>query len=886
MPTGSLRFFALALSLLSFALLPGADTPAFDSLRITREVEPIAQAVFLTLDPSKDDFSGSVRIDVVVHAQTASFRLHALGPIFSSAALTDLAGRSLSLVAKITEADLGIVTLTAPTPIPKGTYALTIAFTNTYNRSGVGLYKTISRGDAYLFTQLEDRHARRAFPCWDDPAFKIPWQLNVNVPATLAAVANASIAHESTDTAQGTKTLSFGRTPPMPSYLVAFAIGPLEFVPVPGLSIPGRIITPRGQSALAAEAARISPALLAHLEAYFGVPYPYEKLDQIAVPEYVFGAMENAGLITYRDELLLMEPTKPSFQARRSLANVAAHEMAHMWFGDLVTMTWWDDLWLNESFADWMCAKIVDQAHPEYRIFIQQISAIQGAMRTDALPSVTPIRRPLTARDDPSLVLDELTYSKGKAILRMVENWIGPENFRAAMRAYFLQHRWGNTTAADLWAAFDANSTENISAMLAAFIEKPGIPFITLSLQPDGKLQLTQRRFANLGAAPAPGHWQVPVTLTWSTKGQLHHERVLLREESQLLDVPGLAGADWIYPNAGETGYYRWNLPPELNSRLARHTAQLSTLERFGLLDNASALLNAGQLGGGDYLALLTAFATDEEPEITQKIAGALASARDTFVREDRLPSFNLLRAALLRPALTRIGLQPRPGEPAHVAPLRTTLISALGGTIADPAVVAYARELTAAYLKSPSSLDDSLASAALSVAAHHGDAALFDTIQTALEQAATPNTRSNFIDALGAFHDVTLARRALTYSLAGKLSSTDFLSIPRRISSGEREFCQLAVDWIIANYDSIKAKAPALYLAGLINLASNDDKLFSELRDFLRDPSRTSAMIEKNIIKVGERVELRTRLREKEQTSVNAYLDTFPGKTVTEKTR
>ena len=881
------RILAVAASLLLSVLsLRAADAPAFDPLRLTREVEPVAQAVTLNLDPARDDFSGSVRIDVVVHAPTTSFRLHALGPIFSSAALTDLAGRSLTLTAKITEADLGIVTLTAPSPIPKGTYALTIAFTNTYNRSGVGLYKTVSRGDAYLFTQFEDRHGRQAFPCWDDPAFKIPWQLTVTVPASLAAVANASIAQESTDAVRGTKTLAFGRTPPMPSYLVALAVGPLEFVPVPGLSIPGRIITPRGQSALAAEAVRISPALLAHLEAYFGVPYPYEKLDQIAVPEYVFGAMENAGLITYRDELLLMDPAKPSFDARRWLANVAAHEMAHMWFGDLVTMTWWDDLWLNESFADWMCAKIVDQAHPEYRIFIQQIAAIQGAMRTDALPSVKPIRRPLTARDDPSLVLDDLTYSKGKAILRMVESWIGPENFRTAMRAYFLKHRWGNTTAADLWAAFDANSTENISAMLAAFIEKPGIPFITLSLQPDGKLQLTQRRFTNLGAAPAPGHWQVPLTLTWSSKGQLHHERVLLKDPSQLLDVPGLAGADWIYPNADETGYYRWSLPPELNARLARHTAQLSTLERFGLLDNASALLNAGQLAGGDYLAFLTAFATDEEPEITQKIAGALASVRDTFVREDRLPTFNLLRAALLRPALTRIGLQPRPGEPGHVAPLRTTLIGALGGTIADPAVVAYARELTAAYLKSPSSVDDSLAYAALGVAAHHGDAALFDTIQTALEQAATPSARSNFIGALGSFHDVALARRALTYSLAGKLNSTEFLSIVHRISAGDPEFRHLAVTWAIANYDPIKAKAPALYLSGLINLASGDEALFAQLRDFLRDPSRTSAMIEKNITKVGERVELRTRLREKEQTSVDAYLDTFPGKALPDKPR
>ena len=226
--------------------------------------------------------------------------------------------------------------------------------------------------------------------------------------------------------------------PPMPSYIVTIAVGPFEYVPIPGLSVPGRIITPKGQTAMAAEAVRLAPPLLSRLEEYFGIPYPYAKLDQIAVPEYVYGAMENAGLITYTDRLLLMDPEQPSFSARRRLANVMAHEMAHMWFGDLVTMQWWDDLWLNESFADWMCGRIVEHQFPEFRIQLTESRAIKGAMRSDALPSITAIRRPVTGETDLAQLVDELTYDKGKGILNMVENWIGPAKFRDTMRTYFL----------------------------------------------------------------------------------------------------------------------------------------------------------------------------------------------------------------------------------------------------------------------------------------------------------------------------------------------------------------------------------------------------------------------------------------------------------------
>jgi alanyl aminopeptidase len=862
------------------AVLLAAATSLFaqtnDPLRLDRNVEPVAQAVELTLDPARDDFSGRVRINLVVHEAARSFRLHALEPVLGTAMLTDAAGRVVPLAHEVTEPKVGLVTLTAAAPIAPGAYVLEIGFTNTFNRAGLGLYKTVSRGDAYLFTQFEDRYARKAFPCWDEPSFKIPWQLTITVPAALEVVNNSPPAQESRG--GGTKTVAFGRTPPMPAYLVALAVGPFEYVPVPGLPVPGRIITPRGQSALAGEAVRLSPAVFSRLETYFGIPYPYAKLDQIAVPEYVFGAMENAGLITYVDSLLLIDPAHPPFSARRQLANVIAHETAHMWFGNLVTMAWWNDLWLNESFADWICIKVTADAYPEFRLNLQQVTDTHVAMRTDAQPSVLPVRRAVTGADDPEQFVDELTYNKGKAVLGMAENWIGPETFRTAMRAYFSQHRWGNTTAADLWAAFDQASGKNISALIDTFIEQPGLPVVDFAVQPCDRLQLSQHRFANMGIRPADQLWQVPVTFTWGAGNQVHHERVLLASASQTVVIPGLGGADWIYPNTGEYGYYRWTLPAAFNARLAsRAVAVLSPGERLGLLDNVSALLDAGQLSGADYLAYLAAFAGDPELEVTQKVIEGLGKIRTAFIRPDHADKFNAFVRALLQPALARIGVQPAAGEPAHHAPLRVLLYGQLGKELADPAVIAAARDLSGRYLADPSSLDAGLARAALSVAAYHGDDALFGRVRSALEKSGNPSARANFIDALGHFHDPALVDRALDYSLTAALNSTEFLRVALGVSNlADRQ--RQVVEWVMANFNAIKAKAPPQRTANLIFLAdSGDAALFEQLKTFLLDPVRATQSAAINIAKTGDRVTLRRLLRDKELASVDAYLATYP---------
>lgn len=865
------------LPLLAVALAAALPAAEPDPLRLTREVVPVAQSVALTLDPASTTYSGRTAIDVVAASAFTSFRLHAEGPVVQHATLVAPDGTATTLAAEVTHVGQGLVTLTAPATLPAGPYRLALEFTAPVHHDGLGLYQTVSRGDAYLFTQFEDRHARKAFPCWDEPSFKIPWQLTLTVPAALEVVANAAVALESRDGAW--KTVAFGRTPPMPSYLVAFAVGPFEAVPVPGLAVPGRILTPRGQAALAAEAVRLAPPLLARLEEYFGIPYPYAKLDQLAVPEYVYGAMENAGLITYTDRLLLMDAERPSFNQRRRLANVMTHEMAHMWFGDLVTMAWWDDLWLNESFADWIAGRVSQHQFPEFRLQIQESRSVKAAMRSDALPSITAIRRPVTANTDLAQLADELTYNKGKGILTMVENWIGPAQFRAALRLYFERHRWGNTVAADLWSAFSTTSGADLSGLLAGFIEQPGVPLVTLALEPEGRLRLTQRRFHNLGAPPLPGQWRIPVVLAWGRGAETHRERILLTAPEQVVALPGLAAADWIYPNADEAGYYRWSLDPDLNARLATHVAALQPIERVGLLDNTSALFNAGLIAGGDYLAYVTAFGRDPDPDVNSSVIGSVGGLERTFITPATRAAYHAYRAALLRPILDRIGLQPVAGEPEVHGPLRTALYSALGFEAADPAVVAECRRLAALFLEQPRLVEPALRGTALAVTAYHGDAAFFGTLQAALAGAATPQVRAAVIGALGSVHDPVLAEQALALSLTPALNSTEFLGIVNGLAD-DPDLNGLAVEWAMAHYDALAAKAPPEYTARLIGLAAGAEPArFHQWRAFLQAPGRTSEFAEVNIAKATERLELRLRLRAKEQANIERYLATFPGR-------
>ena len=849
------------------APVAGADSPAPAAGRLGTDVVPVSQDVRLVVDARKPDYTGSVRVELDVRRPAATFSLHAEEMDIRRLALTGPGGP-----AEVTHAASGKARLdvTAKAPLAPGRYTLEIDFANEYDTRATGLYKVKAAGDDYLFTQFEADEARQAFPCWDEPSFKIPYRMTVVVPAEHVAVSNTPIV---TDTVKdGQRTVEFARTRPLPSYLLALATGPLEFVPIPGLSIPGRVVTVKGASHLAGEAVRTTPPVLAALERYFGRPYPYEKLDLIAVPEFWPGAMENPGAITFRDSILLLDSRAASAAQRRSLVAINAHELAHMWFGDLVTMAWWDDLWLNESFASWMGDKVTAEAFPEFRIELDAVQGVQRAMVTDARLSTRAIRQPVTVLDNLLQAADELAYQKGQAVLGMVEAWVGPAVFRKGVLDYLAAHEWKNATAADLWGALSKAAGKDVGGMLATFLDQPGIPFVTVEPTQGARVRISQRRFANHGVTAPATSWQIPVRLKYDVGGRIMTRTVLLAGPTQEVELE--TPVRWVHPNADEGGYYRWSVPaPVLQALADGGEKAMSARERVGFIGNASALLDAGALRGDAYLRLLKPFANDPEPDVVTSLIASLGKVKNAFVTPEVEPAWSGYVRQVLRPALDRFGKDRRAGEPESVSLLRPQLLLWMGREGADPEVLEHAGTVARAYMADPASADPSIAGVALQLHALKGDRALFDEYRRRVEAATVPADRARYLGALGYFREPAIVEDALRYTLEGKLRPQEMFTIPTGMGTAVGSEAR-AYRFFTENYGVIQQKLPPMFLAFMPRIASgcNEERVVAA-RTFFADPTRAVAGMEKEMVQVAELVKDCASLRAREGAAVAAYL-------------
>jgi alanyl aminopeptidase len=775
----ALATVALAVTMLAFCDPAHAGPAGGETGRLDRTVVPTFQSVRLTLDPSQADYRGDVHMDLAVAVATDSFRLHARELEIISVVLRGPAGE---IPVRYESGANSVLTVRASVPLAPGPYGLDIAFANRFDTRANGLYRLETGGDWYCYTQFEADAAREAFPCWDEPGFKIPWQLTLTVPAAASAVSNTPV--EGAAARGNVKTVTFRKTQPLPSYLVAIAVGPFEYVPIPGMSVPGRVVTTRGASRLAAEAVRITPPLLAALEQYFERRYPYEKLDLLAVPEFAAGAMENAGAITFRDELLLVDPATASARQRSRLIATTAHELAHMWFGDLVTLAWWDDIWLNESFASWMGDKVAAGYAPQYRYEIQSLRGRQNAMRTDARPSTRAIRQPVGADDNFDRLFDELSYDKGHAVLTMLESWIGEDTFRKGVLRYIGKHAGGSATGADLWRALSEASGRDIAATTASFLEQPGVPLVTVEPLAGGRLRLIQRRFRHAASAPSESLlWKIPVNLRWSDGRQTHARSVLLESAEQTIALEPAETPRWIHANAGERGYYRWSAPAAMLERIAEQPGALDVRERVGLLGTLDALVEGGVVGGDTWVRVLARFAGDESPEVVGAVVEGWEKIRRVLVSGAMEGSFLLATRRLLRPALDRFGLRPARGEPDAVKLMRPGLLAALAVHGNDDEVQAWADASARTYLADPARVDGTVAGAALNLAARRGDDSLFARYRRRFETTKIPAERARLLTALGHFRAPERIERALDYTLAGPLRPQELMVIPREIA-------------------------------------------------------------------------------------------------------
>ena len=668
----------------------------------------------------------------------------------------------------------------------------------------------------------------------------------------------------------GSIAYQFMETPPLSSYHLAMAVGRFDATRIPDLAVPGYVYTTVGKSELAESAAKETAKILGALEAYFGTPYPYRKIDFLALPEFPFGAMENVGAVTYRDDILLLDPERAGPTDVQTMVGVIAHELAHMWYGNLVTMEWWNDLWLNEAFATWMAGKVVRQEYPELRTHLSLASSY--AMTVDARPSTLPIRKPITSEAD---IMDGLglAYSKGQGILSMIEQWIGEEAFATAIRTYMERHAYGNTTAADLWRALSEQSDADVGAVMGSFLDQAGFPLIRLGTD-GGKLVVSQERFLNHGVEAPAQQWVVPVSLKYEQKGEVKTRTVLLSDARSTIDL----GPDvsWVLPDAGANGYYRWSLPEGDLRSLARQAQEVLTdRERRALLANLRALLDAGELSGDAFLALIEPFVSDPTPEVVASALAQLDDVRTMMLPDASDPRFKQWIADIVAPALDAIGLEPREDEEIAVRNLRPTLVYYLGEVAENADVIEHARRYAGDHLAGTRTVYSGLAASFFDVAAANGDARLYDAIRRAYESSSLPDERSMLLSALGNFTDSELREKALEYNLGEAVKPPDRGDILLAMDNSEDAKNQRWT-WLENNYQRLADAIPQFripYLPYAFPLDCRLDRL-DRLKTFFADAERTSPAIERTIAKLSDQTEDCARLKERTSDSIVAYME------------
>lgn len=764
-----------------------APTPPPPEVRLPAGPRPTRAALELTVDPREETFSGRAAIDVELPEATSFIWLNATELELTSAGAT--AGGD-AVTARVVPGGEDFVGLAFARPVGPGGVRLELAWrARLDSERSRGVYRVQEPdGEHYAYTFFEPLDARRAFPGFDEPAYKIPWRLTFHVRAGDVALGNSPVESE-TDRGDGWKTVVLAESKPMPSYLVAFVVGPFDVVDAGtagGHGTPLRFVVPRGRGGELGYAREVTPRIVTLLEEYFGAPYPYEKLDVAVVPRY-WGTMEHPGLVALGQPLTLISAAEDSLQRRRIYANIAIHELAHYWFGDLVTMAWWDDTWLNEGLAYWLDQKITDRLEPTWRYGLESLGWVQAVMKADSLATVKRVRQPVNTRDDVQRSFDNyITYGKGAAVIGMFEAWIGEETFRRAIRRYLEAHAWGNATTEDLFAAIDAEAGAGVAAALATFLDQPGVPLVSVSLEcPRGgtpRLALAQERYLPTGSrADAAQIWQVPVCVRWGSRQGTGRACTLLRAPSGTLELEGARRCpDWVVGNEGARGYYRVAYPPELLSALGRRLGKLPVAEQVAFLADARALVLAGRLPIGDALALATKVSADRGAD--RLLLGA-ALAIFGEVRDDLLPRDVRLRyAKLVRTLFSAragaLGWTPREGESPDDRLLRVSLLRLLGLVGEDPKVIAETRRLTLLWLDDRAAVDADLAEAALGVAARFGDAALFDRLLAEARRTTDREDRASVLAALGRFTDPVLLDRALEVLLSGEFDLREAVSI------------------------------------------------------------------------------------------------------------
>jgi aminopeptidase N len=885
--------------------------------KLPKEVVPTEYAIRIAPNLENLTFAGSETVKLNVRSPVHQLVLNGLELKIEGASVD---GKELPLPAIKTDNEKELLSLTLPSELAAGDHALTLRFTGKINQQGQGLfymrYQEQGSGarKVMLGTQFEATDARRFFPCWDEPAFRARFQLTVVVPENWLAVSNMPIESETLlngrdpaaaggrprlDTSSGApsgralpprkpmKEVRFAPTPPMSSYLNVFVAGELDFIESRVGPTQIRVIATKGKAELGRYALEASAEILKYYNDYFGVPYPLPKLDQIAIPGGFGGAMENWGGITYYESRLLFDPKSSSGETKQNIYEVLAHEMAHMWFGDLVTMAWWDNLWLNEGFASWMGSKCTAHFNPQWEVWLargvprdptrRSGIAKEAAMEGDARSTTHPIQQRVATEVEANSAFDDITYKKGQSFLRMLESFLGEDVFRDGIRRYIAAHKYSNTTTADLWNALSDASNKPVGEIAAGWTEQPGFPVVTVKREADGKVRLTQERFTvNFKNAPAL-LWQIPLTysvvgLPAEASAQVGETPATLLMTDKTAALENIPADHALKLNLNGAGNYRVDYDDRSWELLLKALPKLGVEDRVNLMSDAWALVEAGRAPVSLYFGLVEKLPASTDLAEREQIINALDFVNGLLVGSSERERFQRDARSLLRPTFAKLGWEPKPDEPPNAARLRASLIGALGD-LNDPEVIASCRERFEKYLAHPASLPPDLRAPVLAVVGRYADEKTWNKLHELGLKTTSIEDQQNYYEALACATDPKLVKKTLAIALTDELPTSRAIFLVSRVGrdSGHPD---IAWEFAKANMKTLLAKVDAAganrYAPSLFSFFSDGSRA-NELRNYAAKSLAPASAPE--VAKVVDEIQFRAEFRDRLTSQLPALI-------------
>ena len=853
-----IAFFALAISMAAAQRLPETARPENYKLKFTPD-----------LDAAK--FEGDETITVRVLKQTSEITLNAADIDFHEVTIT---ANGATQKANVTpEKEKEMVVLSVAKPLAAGPATIHISYSGILNSEMRGLYiGKDDQGRKYASTQFEATDARRAFPSFDEPDYKATFDITAVADKGLTAISNQKIISD--ETGPGDKhTVKFATTAKMSSYLAALVVGNFEYLEGEADGIPIRVYATTGKKEMGKFALESAEHILSYYDKYFGIKYPYGKLDLVGIPDFSAGAMENTGCITFREVILLIDEKQGSVDLKKTIASVIAHEMAHQWFGDLVTMKWWDDVWLNEGFATWMSSKPVQAWKPEWNFNLDDVSATGGTLNYDALENTRPIHQ---AADTPAQIqelFDGIAYGKAAAVLRMLESYLGEQTFRAGVNAYIKQHQYANATAEDFWGAQAATSKKPVDQIMPTWVKQAGEPIIDVKAQCSGNstsVTLTQQRFYFDRAkfeSPSDQIWQIPLCLKSSTGTQ---KCELLTSKEKTVTIPRCS--DWLLGNEG-AGYYHVAYQPEIVRALAKDAeTKLSPAARIALQNDIWASVRVGREPVGDFLAFAQGLATDRNRPVLEDMLTRLNYVGQYLVNDSDRDSYRAWLRQLLEPVMNDVGWEPKPSDTDEQKTMRARVLQALGHDARDPKALAEARMIADKDLSNPSSVDYELAGGAFPLAALNGDAEFYDKVMAAMKSTKSPEEYYGYFFTLAQFSNPQLLQRTLDFSISPDVRSQDALQLVTGVLTNPAGQ-QLAWDFIRQHWSELEKAGGPFASAQVVGATSSfcDSAMRDQVTEFFN--AHKVAAAERTYRQALERINNCVNLKSQQEPQLASWL-------------